>query len=179
MCIRDSPCIWCGSTRWQLNNLFFMGNARVYPGVSFCFPRRECYFAHGGKVTKTPPGTAPMSAYAQRALIVAFPRTPFTGDALLKDRLLRPAAPKTRPCLLLAPGLRPYVCKIWWTSALKLRRLPWQNRGSWVNYIGPHRPINGMSPSSFVPHSAAPALPRCNAPTVSYTHLTLPTILLV
>ena len=81
-----------------------MGNARVYPGVSFYFPRRECYFAHGGKVTKTPPGTAPMSAYAQRALIVAFPRTPFTGDALLEDRLLRPAAPKTRPCVLLAPA---------------------------------------------------------------------------
>ena len=86
------PCIWCGSTRWQLNNLFFMGNARVYPGVSFCFPRRECYFAHGGKVTKTPPGTAPMSACAERALIVTFPPSPLiTGDALLRDGKFYPA----------------------------------------------------------------------------------------
>jgi len=33
-------------------------------------------FAHGGKVTKTPPGTAPDEHFV---LIVAFPRTPFTG----------------------------------------------------------------------------------------------------
>ena len=32
-------------------------------------------FAHGGKVTKTPPGTAPDEHFV---LIVAFPRTPFT-----------------------------------------------------------------------------------------------------
>ena len=33
-------------------------------------------FARGGKVTKTPPGTAPDEHFV---LIVAFPRTPFTG----------------------------------------------------------------------------------------------------
>ena len=35
--------------------------------------RAATYFAHGGKVGKTPPGTAKMSA---GALIFAFPRTP-------------------------------------------------------------------------------------------------------
>ena len=32
------------------------------------------------------------------------PGPPATGDALLEDRHLRPAAPNTRPCVLLAPG---------------------------------------------------------------------------
>ena len=36
-------------------------------------PCGAAYFARGGKVGKTPPGTAPMSAYAERALKVAFP----------------------------------------------------------------------------------------------------------
>ena len=38
--------------------------------------RAASYFARGGKVTKTPPGTAPDEHFV---LIVAFPRTPFTG----------------------------------------------------------------------------------------------------
>ena len=38
------------------------------------------YFAHGGKVGKTPPGTAPMST---AVLIVAFPRSPFYGGRQL------------------------------------------------------------------------------------------------
>ena len=38
--------------------------------------RTAGYFAHGGKVTKTPPGTAPDEHFV---LIVAFPRTPITG----------------------------------------------------------------------------------------------------
>ena len=38
--------------------------------------RAATYFSHGGKVGKTPPGTAPMST---TVLIVAFPRTPFYG----------------------------------------------------------------------------------------------------
>ena len=38
--------------------------------------RAATYFAHGGKVGKTPPGTAPDEHFV---LIVAFPRTPFTG----------------------------------------------------------------------------------------------------
>ena len=42
------------------------------------FPRLRAasYFARGGKVTKTPPGTAQDERFA---LIFAFPRTPFTG----------------------------------------------------------------------------------------------------
>ena len=39
-------------------------------------PRAATYFAHGGKVGKTPPGTAPDEHFV---LIFAFPRTPFTG----------------------------------------------------------------------------------------------------
>ena len=38
--------------------------------------RAASYFARGGKVTKTPPGTAPDEHFV---LIVAFPRTPITG----------------------------------------------------------------------------------------------------
>ena len=38
--------------------------------------RAASYFARGGKVTKTPPGTAQDE---RSALIFAFPRTPFTG----------------------------------------------------------------------------------------------------
>ena len=37
--------------------------------------RTVTYFAHGGKVGKTPPGTAPDEHFV---LIVAFPRAPFT-----------------------------------------------------------------------------------------------------
>ena len=40
--------------------------------------RAAGYFAHGGKVTKTPPGTAQNERFA---LIVAFPRTPFYESA--------------------------------------------------------------------------------------------------
>ena len=44
-----------------------------------------------------------MSAYAQRALIVAFPRTPFTGDALLEiGTCVRRA--KSGRTVLLAPA---------------------------------------------------------------------------
>ena len=38
--------------------------------------RAASYFARGGKVTKTPPGTAPDEHFV---LIVAFPRTPLRG----------------------------------------------------------------------------------------------------
>ena len=38
--------------------------------------RAATYFAHGGKVGKTPPGTAQDERFA---LIFALPRTPFTG----------------------------------------------------------------------------------------------------
>ena len=38
-------------------------------------------FARGGKVTKTPPGTAPDEHFV---LIVAFPRTPIYGGYPLK-----------------------------------------------------------------------------------------------
>ena len=47
-----------------------------YPQGGFRRLRAASDFAHGGKVTKTPPGTAPDEHFV---LIVAFPRTPFTG----------------------------------------------------------------------------------------------------
>ena len=53
-----------------------------------------------------PWGLLPVSAFAERALTVIAPRPPATGDALLQDRHLRPAAPKTRLCVLLASGAR-------------------------------------------------------------------------
>ena len=45
--------------------------------------RAATYFAHGGKVGKTPPGTAPDEHFV---LIVAFPRTPFYGGRQLGSR---------------------------------------------------------------------------------------------
>ena len=45
--------------------------------------RAATYFAHGGKVGKTPPGTAPDEHFV---LIVAFPRTPFYGGRQLGNR---------------------------------------------------------------------------------------------
>ena len=59
-----------------------MGNARACPGVSFCFPRRKCYFAHGGKVTKTPPG----DAFGEHFAFGGVPRR------------LSPGPPATRVC---------------------------------------------------------------------------------
>jgi len=56
------------------------------------------------KELKMPWGLLPVSAFAERALTVIAPRPPATGDALLQDRHLRPAAPKTRLCVLLASG---------------------------------------------------------------------------
>ena len=43
--------------------------------------RTATYFAHGGKVGKAPPGTAPDEHFV---LIVAFPRTPIYGGYPLK-----------------------------------------------------------------------------------------------
>ena len=48
---------------------------REFAGV-FRRLRAASDFAHGGKVTKTPPGTAPDEHFV---LIVAFPRTPLRG----------------------------------------------------------------------------------------------------
>ena len=50
------------------------------PGAPSCrvSPCGASDFARGGKVTKTPPGTAPDEHFV---LIVAFPRTPITGVA--------------------------------------------------------------------------------------------------
>ena len=41
--------------------------------------RAATYFAHGGKVGKTPPGTAQDERFA---LIFAFPRTPLRGTRI-------------------------------------------------------------------------------------------------
>ena len=66
---------------------------------------RRCSFAPGGKGTKTPPGDGSderlRGAGAHSHLS---PGPPITGDSLLEDRHLRPAAPNTRPCVLLAPA---------------------------------------------------------------------------
>ena len=56
------------------------------PKISF-FSNGPCpgaatYFANGGKVGKTPPGTAPDEHFV---LIVAFPRTPVYGGRQLGD----------------------------------------------------------------------------------------------
>lgn len=51
------PCIWCGSTRWQLNNLFFMGNARVLLGGRKTVKFKKCenlWFSENGVTSVTP-----------------------------------------------------------------------------------------------------------------------------
>ena len=50
--------------------------------------RAATYFAHGGKVGKTPPGPAPDE---HSVLIVAFPRPRITGDAYLSGFAMFPA----------------------------------------------------------------------------------------
>ena len=42
-----------------------------------------CYFAHGGKVTKTPPGPPSVSTFAERVLTSGLPRAPFYGGVSL------------------------------------------------------------------------------------------------
>ena len=72
-----------------------------------------CYFARGGKVSKTPPGTAfderLRAAGAHRRLV---PGPPFTGDALLILGGKLSAVLKQDRLVLLAPDLRSYVCKM-------------------------------------------------------------------
>jgi hypothetical protein len=69
--------------------------------------RDGCYFLIVQKVTKESLGVAfderLRAAGAHRRLT---PKPPITGDALLEDGHLRPAAPNTRLCILLAPGHR-------------------------------------------------------------------------
>ena len=65
----------CGGGGWPLGQTdegidFRLG--LLYAG-EFRRLRAATYFAHGGKVGKTPPGTAPDEHFV---LIVAFPRTP-------------------------------------------------------------------------------------------------------
>ena len=55
------------------------GLGSLYAG-GFRRLRTAGYFARGGKVTKTPPGTAPDEHFV---LIVAFPRTPVYGGRQL------------------------------------------------------------------------------------------------
>ena len=52
-----------------------------FPQGRFRRLRAATYFAHGGKVGKTPPRTAPDEHFV---LIVAFPRTPVYGGNPLK-----------------------------------------------------------------------------------------------
>ena len=97
-------------------------------GFLFVCPKRN---------QKCPGGMSPVNASRNAGVHSRpTPRPPFTGDALLEDRLLRPAAPKTRPCLLHAPahwGLPrlklaafcaertpPSAVKLWWLGSCRV-----------------------------------------------------------
>ena len=60
--------------------------------------RDECYFARGGKVTKTPPGNGSKSP---------FPRTPCYGGGSLRP-FGNPRRAKSSSVSVLLPGLRPF-----------------------------------------------------------------------
>ena len=70
--------------------------------------RAATYFAHGGKVGKTPPGTAPDEHFV---LIVAFPRTPFTGVTPWDGQNIS-GAQNLSECLNSRRATGPWVCKI-------------------------------------------------------------------
>ena len=63
-----------------------------------------CYFLNDQKVTKESLGPLPVSTLPAAVLTVIAPRPLATGDALLRIWHLRPAAPNTRSCILLASG---------------------------------------------------------------------------
>ena len=64
--------------------------------------RDGCYFLNDQKVTKESLEAASGEHLACGGAHSHCPQTPITGDALLEDWHLRPVAPNTRPCVLLA-----------------------------------------------------------------------------
>ena len=79
--------------------------------------RAATYFAHGGKVGKTPPGTAPDEHFV---LIVAFPRTPIYGGYPLD--VVRPFR-RAKPGVLACGPVRPH-----WGPE-------WEENWSWCGYV--------------------------------------------
>ena len=69
--------------------------------------RAASYFARGGKVTKTPPGTAQDE---RSALIFAFPRTPLRGLPLEPGKKFS-ARGNLSECLNSRRATGPWVCK--------------------------------------------------------------------
>ena len=105
--------------------------------------RAASYFARGGKVTKTPPGTAPDEHFV---LIVAFPRTPITG-----------VTPWVRQRFFGAQNLSGGLCFLsghWALGLQKLGRVRFRRR-AWVcrtNGTGPEYGIphpSGLRPATF------------------------------
>ena len=77
-----------------------------------------CYFAHGGKVTKTPPGPPSVSTFAERALIGGFPPDPdLRGRATLGCQIV--PAGKIKICFRPTLGPQgPFAIKICWHMLL-------------------------------------------------------------
>ena len=114
--------------------------------------RAASYFAHGGKVTKTPPGTAPDEHFV---LIVAFPRTPIYGGYPLGwAESFRRAKSEWRSAV--SPGpLGPGFAKIR-TGAVPLPRLPLPNQRSRCEFWRAH----AMRPYWFRTVGAAISRPK-------------------
>ena len=90
--------------------------------------RAATYFAHGGKVGKTPPGTAPDEHFV---LIVAFPRTPLRGTRTCQVlQCFRRAKFEWLSAVQSGP-LGPGIPKIE-TNAVPVPRLALLSRGSLV-----------------------------------------------
>ena len=66
--------------------------------------RDGCYFLLAQKVTKDALGDGSDERLRAAGAHSHCPQTPITGDAFLENWHLRPAAPNTRPCVLLASG---------------------------------------------------------------------------
>ena len=87
---------------------------RVPPCGTGSFYIGECYFLLAQKVTKDAPrGVSPMNATRSGRSKSPHPLDPhLRGTPSRKiGNLIRRA--KTRPLVLLASGLRPFMCKIW------------------------------------------------------------------
>ena len=116
--------------------------------------RAATYFAHGGKVGKTPPGTAPDEHFV---LIVAFPRTPFTGVTPWAGR-------KTSGAQNLSGGLR-FLPGHWALAlreigagavsqprlALPNQRYRFRNTGYLIRPLRGHLPLKGKALKAYLP----------------------------
>ena len=120
-----------------------------YPQGVFRRLRAASSFAHGGKGTKTPPGTAPDEHFV---LIVAFPRTPFTGVTPWGGQ--NPSGARNQECLGAVPsGPTGGLC----FEKIEAAAVPRLRLGSRTNAPGPFSTVGAHSVRPWAGLGPAPA----------------------